>query len=67
MDELKTEPTAHVEVTLRPHGPVVIAGVFEVTDEDGNVLERKERMSFCRCRLSQKLPYCDGSHKALGV
>lgn len=53
----------HCEVTLRPHGPLVIKGDFEVTDEDGRALERRPQMSFCRCRLSQKLPYCDGSHK----
>ena len=65
MEELHTEKKEHTEVTLRPHGPLVIKGNFEVVDEDGKTLEKKEQMSFCRCRLSQKWPFCDGSHKAI--
>ena len=65
MEELHNDKKDHTEVTLRPHGPLVIKGDFEVIDEDGKVSERKQQqMSFCRCRLSQKWPYCDGSHKA---
>ncbi|MBS1625888.1 MAG: CDGSH iron-sulfur domain-containing protein [Bacteroidetes bacterium] len=63
MDEL-WDKKDHTEVTLRPHGPLVVRGDFEVTDEDGKVLEKKSQMSFCRCRLSKNWPYCDGSHKA---
>lgn len=64
MDILDDKPNETTRVTLRPHGPLVIAGQFEVTDEDGKVLERKPQMSFCRCRMSKNLPFCDGSHKA---
>lgn len=63
MDEL-WDKKENTEVTLRPHGPLVIRGDFEVTDEDGKLLEKKPQMSFCRCRLSKNWPYCDGSHKA---
>jgi len=65
MEELDTEKKEHTEVTLRPYGPLVIRGDFEVIDEDGRVLEKVPQVSFCRCRLSQKWPFCDGSHKAV--
>jgi CDGSH-type Zn-finger protein len=64
MEEQPTDKKDHTEVTLRPHGPLVVKGDFEVLDEDGKTLEKKPQLSFCRCRLSQKWPFCDGSHKA---
>ena len=67
METLDNKPSGPVQVTLRPHGPLVIAGDFEVTDEEGKVMERKSQMSFCRCGHSKNLPYCDGSHKAFIV
>ncbi len=65
MDELNIDKKEQTQITLRPHGPLVVAGDFEVLDEDGKILEKKQQMSFCRCRLSQKWPFCDGSHKAI--
>jgi hypothetical protein len=64
MEEYKEELKANALVTLRPGGPVVITGEFVVVDEDGKELEKKERISICRCGLSQKMPFCDGAHKA---
>ncbi len=64
MEEYKKELKANALVTLRPRGPVVITGEFVVVDEDGKELEKKERISICRCGLSQKMPFCDGAHKA---
>ena len=66
MDELKEE--SHTEgalFTIRPHGPVVITGNFTVIDEQGKEMEKRERISICRCGHSQKMPICDGAHKAL--
>ena len=55
-------------VTIRPNfGPIVIVGNFIVIDEDGKETEKKEKVSICRCGLSQKQPYCDGTHKSRGL
>lgn len=51
-------------IVLKPKGPVSISGSFEVTLEDGSVLEKREKVSICRCGMSQKMPFCDGAHKA---
>jgi CDGSH-type Zn-finger protein len=65
MEKEETPQLDHAIVTIRPKGPVVISGNFITIDEDGNEIERRERLSICRCGLSQKLPYCDGAHKAV--
>ncbi|MCX6198982.1 MAG: CDGSH iron-sulfur domain-containing protein [Bacteroidetes bacterium] len=52
-------------IQLKPRGPVTITGSFEIILEDGTVLEKREKISICRCGMSQKMPICDGAHKAL--
>ncbi len=52
-------------IQLKPRGPVTITGNFEVILEDGTILEKREKVSICRCGMSQKMPICDGAHKAL--
>lgn len=64
MEEIQIEKLDHAVVTIRPNGPVVIQGNFIVIDEDGNTMEKRERLSICRCGMSQKMPVCDGAHKA---
>ena len=58
------EETKHssVEVHIRKNGPAVLIGKMLVYDSDGNSISR-ERLSLCRCGLSQEMPTCDGSHK----
>lgn len=58
------EETKHssVEVHIRKNGPAVIIGKVLVYDSDGNSIST-ERLSLCRCGLSQEMPQCDGSHK----
>jgi CDGSH-type Zn-finger protein len=68
--EKKEDHTAEKEnkaqVELRPGGPVVISGSFVFIDEDGKEESNLTRMAICRCGLSQKQPFCDGSHKGQG-
>ena len=52
-------------VTIRPNGPVVITGNFTISDEEGKELEKRERLSVCRCGLSKNMPFCDGAHKVV--
>ena len=58
------EETKHssVEVHIRKNGPAVIMGKVLVYDSDGNSIST-ERLSLCRCGLSQRNASCDGSHK----
>ncbi|MBM6617425.1 CDGSH iron-sulfur domain-containing protein [Bacillus sp. RD4P76] len=54
---------AKVQIKVMNNGPYRITGEVELVDADGNVFEAKPAFSLCRCGLSSKLPYCDGTHK----
>ncbi len=45
------------------NGAFRVTGDVELIDVDGNKFETKQAFSLCRCGLSQKLPFCDASHK----
>ena len=65
MEELEQEKKDYATIQLKPRGPVTITGTFEVILEDGTTLEKREKVSLFRCGMSQKMPFCDGEHKAL--
>ena len=54
----------HIEE--RPNGPLVLKNVTRVTGADGEAVETKPVMAFCRCGHSKNKPFCDGSHKDAG-
>jgi CDGSH-type Zn-finger protein len=64
-EELEQEKKDCATIQLKPRGPITITGNFEIIMEDGSVLEQREKVSLCRCGMSQKMPFCDGAHKAL--
>lgn len=53
-------------IRVNNHGSYVITGDFEVVDAEGNVFETKKAVSLCRCGLSKRKPFCDGSHRKEG-
>ena len=60
---------ADVRIRMRPNGPLVIEGPFQLADSEGNafVLNRdKPAIALCRCGHSSNKPFCDGSHKSCG-
>jgi CDGSH-type Zn-finger protein len=65
-DEVAVGGTApSVKITVRPNGPFRVEGPIELVDVNGNAwdLTGKPAISLCRCGLSAKRPFCDGSHK----
>lgn len=60
-----TEP---VRITVRPNGPLRVEGHIVLQDADGRTwdLAGKPAVSLCRCGLSEKRPFCDGSHNRQG-
>ena len=67
MEEMEQEKKDYGHIQLKPRGPVTITGNFEIIMEDGTTLEKREKVSICRCGMSQKMPFCDGAHKALAA
>jgi CDGSH-type Zn-finger protein len=54
-----------VTVTIKNNGPIRIEGEgFQIQDAQGNVfgLGGRTAVSLCRCGVSKKQPFCDGSH-----
>ena len=53
------------KITVNNNGSIVLEGDFEIVDKNGGVydLNGREKVSICRCGLSDNKPFCDGSHK----
>jgi CDGSH-type Zn-finger protein len=55
-----------VSVTACPDGPLLVRGADEVRDEQGTVHPvTRPVVALCRCEKSQRLPWCDDTHRAL--
>jgi CDGSH-type Zn-finger protein len=65
MEQLEIEKKDYATIQLKPRGPITVTGSFKIILEDGTMLEKREKVSFCRCGMSQTMPICDGAHKAL--
>jgi len=55
-----------VVVKILDDGPIHIVGDFDVVDAEGNAFRKRGLFSLCRCGLSNRKPYCDGSHREAG-
>ncbi|WP_439959805.1 CDGSH iron-sulfur domain-containing protein [Streptomyces abyssomicinicus] len=54
---------AHRVVVPR-RGPMLVDGPVEVELEDGTVVSSDRfRVALCTCRLSERYPWCDTSHR----
>ncbi|CAM3959918.1 CDGSH iron-sulfur domain-containing protein [Lederbergia lenta] len=52
-----------VQIKILDNGSYRVTGDVELIDVDGNVFQTKKAFSLCRCGLSSRKPFCDGSHK----
>ena len=58
-----------VKIRMRPNGPLVIEGPFELVDSRGQsflIPADKPAIALCRCGHSARRPFCDGAHKNCG-
>ena len=57
-----------VTITVRRNGPLRVEGGIRLIDADGAEwdLTDKPAVSLCRCGVSEKRPFCDGSHNKIG-
>lgn len=53
-----------VKITVRANGPLRVEGPITLVDVEGNAwdLTGKPAISLCRCGMSSKRPFCDGTH-----
>jgi CDGSH-type Zn-finger protein len=43
-------------------GPLWVRGGVTIEDEEGSILEKRNRVTLCRCGESQNKPFCDATH-----
>lgn len=48
-------------------GPLWVTGGIEIERSDGKPLETRNRVTLCRCGQSSSKPFCDGTHRDLGM
>ncbi len=58
------EPEIRPALRICPAGPMLVRGAHSVTTDDGATHPvRRPVIALCRCGLSTRTPYCDGTHK----
>jgi len=55
------------QVRIIPNGPILVKGNFKIVGTNGIVYDVKEEAWLCRCGASMDKPFCDGTHKKVGV
>jgi uncharacterized Fe-S cluster protein YjdI len=60
------ETRTAVKVTVVRNGPLLTEGAVKVVNSAGLAAAEADRLSFCRCGLSAKKPFCDGTHGKKG-
>ena len=54
------------EIRIMQDGPIIIKGNFKIIGTDGNAIKTMKMASLCRCGMSKKMPFCDGTHRKIG-
>jgi CDGSH-type Zn-finger protein len=51
-------------ITTYEDGPLLVRGAFTVVTQDGERIDPgRGTVALCRCGLSARKPFCDGTHK----
>lgn len=53
------------EVRVMHNGPLLVKGKFKIIGSSGTELKQMKMATFCRCGKSQKMPFCDGTHRKI--
>jgi len=67
MEEERTTGNNPAEVRIQKDGPILIKGRFRFRDSSGKITEGEQEIYLCRCGGSASKPFCDGTHKRIGV
>jgi len=61
------ETTGVAVIEPRENGPLRVQGVKEFRNSRGEAITTEETFFLCRCGASQNKPFCDGTHKKIGI
>lgn len=54
-------------VEERPNGPLLVRGNVTIFGQDHTLVRQDTRVALCRCGASANKPFCDGSHRRVGL
>ena len=55
------------EFKVLKNGPLQVSGDFILKSMRGKVIETRGPIFLCRCGGSRNKPFCDGSHRRVGL
>ncbi len=55
-----------ITIQAKDNGPFIVKGDAFITDGSGQSFETKDPIALCRCGVSGKRPFCDGTHAKIG-
>ena len=61
------ENDQHAEIRILENGPIEIKGEFVFKDSSGKTTKEYKELFLCRCGGSANKPFCDDTHKKIGV
>jgi len=67
MDNNNSRFTQEPEVRILKNGPILLKGFFRFRDSSGLETEKEHEIYLCRCGGSGNKPYCDDTHKKIGI
>ena len=56
-----------VEVIITKGGPIHVKGFFSLKDSSGHAEIKEQDIYLCRCGGSSNKPFCDGTHRKIGI
>jgi CDGSH-type Zn-finger protein len=67
--DLPQEVAVTTEITSQGPiaGPLWVTGNIPIERADGQPFETRNRVTLCRCGLSNSMPLCDGLHRRMGI
>jgi CDGSH-type Zn-finger protein len=67
MTEEKSVNNQIPEVRVLQDGPIMIKGFISLKDSSGKITVGEQEIYLCRCGGSKNKPWCDETHKKIGV
>ena len=65
--KMENKSKKKTEFRVLKNGPLQVSGKFVLKCSEGKVMETKEMIFLCRCGASANKPFCDGSHRRVGL
>ena len=65
MEKKNNKTTAEFKVLKK--GPLRVSGKFVLKSVTGELMDTRDVIFLCRCGGSANKPFCDGSHRRVGL